>query len=493
MRTAWTSWVAVLWFGACPCGRPDTRYVSLHGSDEAPYLTPDTAARSIQAAVDVGRAGDNVVVAPGEYHGQVLMGPGLALVGSGADVTAVWGAIEAHADCEIEGIALRQECGPEGPDYCRTAIKGPRDGGLTVSKCRISGTYEKGIQCAADTGFLLVLETEFRGIRTGLFPEAISVSRAYYALRPVVLVIDRCTFTDNAIGVVAGAHELDGAWVMRSRFLANSVALSLPGARIVQCVVDSNSIGVAFGYGSVSTRIESCLISNNTKAGISCSDTASADLVSCTITGSGSGIEVVDYVEQLKAHSCIIWANDVDVDINVVLSPWQFEAWYSDLGASPDYQYLHDESIEYGNIDADPLFVDPDAADYRLPPESPCIDTGSGRNYYADQLHTAYDLDGKRRFVYGGKAYEVDMGAYEYHINRLTPGPVAGQVTLTWSSYHRSEYSVFYTDDLITWRLADDNVLPPGYETISWTDDGSKTGIRPSLAPRRFYRVLENP
>jgi len=29
--------------------------------------------------------------------------------------------------------------------------------------------------------------------------------------------------------------------------------------------------------------------------------------------------------------------------------------------------------------------------------------------------------------------------------------------------------------------------------TTSWTDDGSKTGVPPSLAPRRFYRILENP
>ncbi len=29
--------------------------------------------------------------------------------------------------------------------------------------------------------------------------------------------------------------------------------------------------------------------------------------------------------------------------------------------------------------------------------------------------------------------------------------------------------------------------------TTSWTDDGSLTGVPPLLAPRRFYRLLENP
>ena len=35
--------------------------------------------------------------------------------------------------------------------------------------------------------------------------------------------------------------------------------------------------------------------------------------------------------------------------------------------------------------------------------------------------------------------------------------------------------------------------MSSGNETTSWLDDGSLTGVPPSLAPRRFYRVLENP
>ena len=64
---------------------------------------------------------------------------------------------------------------------------------------------------------------------------------------------------------------------------------------------------------------------------------------------------------------------------------------------------------------------------------------------------------------------------------------------LIWSSRSGVTYSVFYTDDLPTWHLAEENV-PSESDTITfWTDDGSETGLPPTLAPRRFYRVLENP
>jgi hypothetical protein len=71
-----------------------------------------------------------------------------------------------------------------------------------------------------------------------------------------------------------------------------------------------------------------------------------------------------------------------------------------------------------GNIDADPLFVDPDNGDFRLLPGSPCIDAGDNTAVPED-IDT--DLDGNRRFVddpdtedtgYGDPPI-VDMGAYE--------------------------------------------------------------------------------
>ena len=58
-----------------------------------------------------------------------------------------------------------------------------------------------------------------------------------------------------------------------------------------------------------------------------------------------------------------------------------------------------------GNIALDPAFVNPAAGDFRLQPNSPCINAGN--NSY---VTTATDLDGLPRIVSG----TVDIGAYEY-------------------------------------------------------------------------------
>ena len=63
-----------------------------------------------------------------------------------------------------------------------------------------------------------------------------------------------------------------------------------------------------------------------------------------------------------------------------------------------------------GNIDADPLFVDP-AADYHLAAASPCIDAG------ADETTLVSDLDGTVRPFGSG----WDMGAYESMVSTTRP------------------------------------------------------------------------
>jgi hypothetical protein len=72
-----------------------------------------------------------------------------------------------------------------------------------------------------------------------------------------------------------------------------------------------------------------------------------------------------------------------------------------------------------GNLDADPLFVDPLNGDYRLLSTSPCIDAGDNS---AVPLGLTTDLRGVPRFIDDpltpdsglGAAPVVDMGAYEF-------------------------------------------------------------------------------
>ena len=103
-------------------------------------------------------------------------------------------------------------------------------------------------------------------------------------------------------------------------------------------------------------------------------------------------------------------------------------------GDSPDQIFTESETLTVtfsdvqggwpgtGNIDADPLFVDPDNGNFRLSPGSPSIDAGDNT---AVPLEITTDLDGNPRFVDdpdtpdtgNGDPPIVDMGAYELQVD----------------------------------------------------------------------------
>ncbi|MDH3269522.1 MAG: hypothetical protein OEM46_11790, partial [Ignavibacteria bacterium] len=61
------------------------RYVSKTGLSIPPYITPENAADSIQKCINVCVFGDTIYVANGVYEEQVVMIPGLSLIGAGTD------------------------------------------------------------------------------------------------------------------------------------------------------------------------------------------------------------------------------------------------------------------------------------------------------------------------------------------------------------------------------------------------------------------------
>jgi serine protease len=88
------------------------------------------------------------------------------------------------------------------------------------------------------------------------------------------------------------------------------------------------------------------------------------------------------------------------------------------IGHNNDYTELHGNWTDSGgNIDLDPLFVDPAAGDYHLQADSPCIDVGTSDVADPPGL-PATDFDGNDRVI--GSA--PDMGAYEF----VPPGGLSG-------------------------------------------------------------------
>ncbi len=142
----------------------------------------------------------------------------------------------------------------------------------------------------------------------------------------------------------------------------------------------------------------------------------------------------------------------------------------------------------YSLVGLNPEFVDETNSDFRLRRTSPCIDAG-----FNDPELPETDIVGMHRIMFGGKSFTVDIGAYEFFYSGVQTGPGPDETTLIWSFVRNKTYSIFYTDDLLNWHTAIANFPSSGSQTTSWLDDGSLTGLPPLLAPKRFYRVLENP
>ncbi len=115
------------------------------------------------------------------------------------------------------------------------------------------------------------------------------------------------------------------------------------------------------------------------------------------------------------------------------------------------------------------------------------MDAGNTNGHGLHRTHIA----GMHRIMFGGKSLTVDMGAYEFYINKIEPVPGADEAIFTWSSLPDKTCSIFYSEDLLTWHLAVKTFPSSGDMTTSWTDDGALTGVPPQLVPCRFYRLLE--
>ncbi|UCD76840.1 MAG: right-handed parallel beta-helix repeat-containing protein [Phycisphaerales bacterium] len=165
----------------------------------------------------------------------------------------------------------------------------------------------------------------------------------------------------------------------------------------------------AYDGGGIYCRYDRALLTNNTLAYNS--------------ANAGGGIYALNYPAQApQVTNCVLWENIATAGPQIYL--------YPDTGSaiSVTYSDVQGGWTGSGNIDTDPLFVDPDGEDdvlgtdddnFRLDAGSPCIDAGSN---YALPPEVVEDLDGNPRFVDDPDTVDtgigdppiVDMGPYEY-------------------------------------------------------------------------------
>ena len=202
--------------------------------------------------------------------------------------------------------------------------------------------------------------------------------------------VNSCIFSQNSVSGAGTGTGLGGGM-----FCEGS------DASLTNCLFDRNTASGPFAgtgegaglYGTVSSpQVVNCTLSGN-----------EASSVGGAMYFSRSGNAVI--------NNSILWANTPD---QIVLG-----------GASVIVRYCDVQSgwSGTGNIDDDPLFVDPGSADCHLSSGSPCIDAADNT---AVPAGITTDLDGSPRFVDdpntsntgvpggAGGAAIVDMGAYEF-------------------------------------------------------------------------------
>jgi hypothetical protein len=352
---------------------------------------PNGPKRTIQAGIDASIDGDEVIVADGVYTGSG--NKGLDFEGRLITLRSANGPDSCVINCLGSGRAFYFHSG----ETLDAVIQG-----FTIT----NGSDYYGGAMLLDPADVTIIDCVFTN-NTGFIGSAIHQRNGRN------LVLERCTFAGNTATNAGGAvftfSAEDGS---AERFLAldcvftdnngglgpGAVGVVYPETAFTNCFFAENVAtfvcgGIADGSG-YSTLIN-CVLSRNeaSESGGANFGNFETAVINCTVTGNlGGGIGAGGTAESVTASNCILWGNN----------PWQFN--------HPGVAVVHSD-VEggwpgIGNIDADPLFVQPGTDNVRLSIGSPCVNAGDND---AVPPGIVADIDGNPR-IQGGV---VDMGAYE--------------------------------------------------------------------------------
>ncbi|UCD76889.1 MAG: right-handed parallel beta-helix repeat-containing protein [Phycisphaerales bacterium] len=200
------------------------------------------------------------------------------------------------------------------------------------------------------------------------------------------------------------------------------------------CHFENNAGGGIFcGQYGAAPLIDACTFRGHPWSAINCGDSAPT-ITNCLITDNESaepGAGIFLFESDATISNCTIVNNSAVYGaggiycmfssatvVNCVMRG-NLPTEMSGGGTTATYCNIEGGEPGEGNIDADPLFVDPDNYNFRIGPGSPCIDAGDN---YAVPDDVDADLDGNPRFVDdpatvdtgNGEPPIVDMGAYEF-------------------------------------------------------------------------------
>ncbi|MCG2660503.1 MAG: right-handed parallel beta-helix repeat-containing protein [Kiritimatiellae bacterium] len=301
---------------------------------------------------------------------------------SGGGGVYMWRSASARADsCRIEGNKAVSD-----------STAGLRSGGGGVylfaggvlTNCEIIGNYTKTRNSSAwgGGGGVMWLQGSGAGI---------------YNCRIISNVADTISALEAGGGgvymqpLLAGDMMKDSIIIGNTSYLGSCGGVWLYVGTVRNCLISGNGCGGIYGNGlfmSYKGKVENCTIMENTgsgKAGIYFNHYASG----------WPGIFVNTIVQSNYSSGQISnWYTSVDSTnlylTNCCIYPTSFPSLVQSSGC----------------IESSPQVVDSAGGNYRLSPNSPCINAGTNQPSW---MTTGVDLDGRKRIQYG----TVDIGAYE--------------------------------------------------------------------------------
>ncbi|MCK4654915.1 MAG: PKD domain-containing protein [Candidatus Cloacimonetes bacterium] len=203
--------------------------------------------------------------------------------------------------------------------------------------------------------------------------------------------------------------------------------------------------------------------SNSAGGGIEC-HYSNPVLINVSIVGNidygnnGGGV-YLKFGSEITVINSIIWDNNPnEIEFRPYNEPNSIMIAYSDIqGGEAGIVTNNNGTVNWleGNIDADPLFVDPGSGDYHLTENSPCIDVGDPTS--------PLDPDGTI----------ADMGAFYYHQGLL------------------ANFEADVTSGLVPLEVQFTDLSTPPDSTISWQWDFENDGIIDSYLQNPIYTYNE--
>lgn len=374
---------------------------------------------SIQAVIDSASHSDEIVLSPGHYSETInLKGKNLTLrsvdpsnpevvettiIGTGQSGAVVTINRGENSGCLIHGLTISSTapnsvgvvCGEGSPRFVNCRIIGNSGNGVWSGggdfsgnsgpyflNCVIQGNGNAGVQSDGNVNSSVFLRLENCRIcengGAGVVCNGIAGAAAFgfVVKKPNRALLEHCVIESNfgpgiqAIG--AGSCRRFGGVLECS-----SPVYVYSSPRLLHCVISNNHSGGCRFLNLSAPLLRHCLIARNTcpeDGGAVYGSGTTAQLLNCTIVDNSSEIHgvsgVVFHWSEAKLTNCILKNED--------------EEYWGDGRYFLTYCCIEGGWPGLENFDADPRFVDPEHGDYRLAPDSPCIDTGNPDVSYND-------------------------------------------------------------------------------------------------------------